>query len=52
LFDPEYVKKHPKPSGLLGFILKRFIKKLVVSEKPFKRSVTTRRCVCSGTLDW
>jgi hypothetical protein len=36
-----YDNKHPKPNPFLKFILKNFIKKTVVGEKPYKQSSQT-----------
>ncbi|MES2725647.1 MAG: DUF1569 domain-containing protein [Bacteroidota bacterium] len=36
-----YDNKHPKPNAFKKFILKAFIKNLVVSEKPYKKSSPT-----------
>lgn len=36
-----YEDKHPAPKGLRKFLLKTFVKGLVVSEKPYKKSSPT-----------
>lgn len=36
-----YDNKHPKPNAFARFLLKAFIKKIVVSEKPYKRNGQT-----------
>lgn len=33
--------KHPKPNFFVGFILRTFVKKVVVGDKPFKRNERT-----------
>jgi hypothetical protein len=33
--------KHPRPNPVMRFILKSFVKKMVVSEKPYKKSAMT-----------
>ncbi|QKJ32567.1 DUF1569 domain-containing protein [Mucilaginibacter mali] len=38
VYDPE---KHPKPKGLMKFIVKAFVKKVVVGPKPYKRNTPT-----------
>ena len=35
-YELVYEDKHPKPKGLMKFILKTFVKKVVVSETPYK----------------
>ncbi|NSL90876.1 DUF1569 domain-containing protein [Chitinophaga solisilvae] len=41
MFEQEFTDQYPKPGFLLGFMLKTFIKKSVVSEQPFKRNAPT-----------
>ncbi len=38
IFEPA---KHPKPNFILGFILRTFVKKLVVNDQPFKQNERT-----------
>lgn len=40
-YELVYDDKHPKPNFLLKFILKTFVKKIVVSETPFKHNEKT-----------
>lgn len=40
-YELVYDDKHPKPGPLMGFILRTFIKKGVVNEKPYKRNSPT-----------
>lgn len=40
-YEMAYENKHPKPNFFMGFILKTFIKDVVVSEKPYKQSSQT-----------
>lgn len=40
-YELVYEDKHPKPKGFKKFLLKTFIKNLIVSEKPYKRSSQT-----------
>ncbi len=40
-YELVYDNKHPKPNAFKKFILKAFIKNLVVSEKPYKKSSQT-----------
>jgi hypothetical protein len=41
LYEMEYEKKHKKPNVLMKFILKSFVKKIVVSNVPYKRGGQT-----------
>lgn len=41
LYEMEYEKKHKKPNVLMKFILKSFVKKIVVGNAPYKRSGQT-----------
>ena len=41
IYEMVYEDKHPKPNFLLKFILKTFVKKIVVSETPFKHNEKT-----------
>lgn len=40
-YELVYEDKHPKPNALMKFILKSFVKDLVVNEKPYKKSSMT-----------
>lgn len=40
-YEMVYEDKHPKPNFLMKFILKAFIKDVVVNEKPFKQNSQT-----------
>lgn len=40
-YELVYDNKHPKPNALKQFLLKLFVKKLVVSEKPYPKSSPT-----------
>jgi len=40
-YEMLYDNNHPKPSGFIKFILKNFIKKMVVGEKPYKHNTRT-----------
>lgn len=40
-YETIYTNKHPKPNAFVKFILKNFIKKYIVSEKPYKKSSQT-----------
>lgn len=40
-YELTYENKHPKPKGFKKWLLKTFIKKIVVSEKPFKKNGRT-----------
>lgn len=40
-YELVFEDKHPKPNVIMKFILKSFIKDLVVNEKPFKKSSMT-----------
>ncbi len=40
-YEMVYYDKHPKPKGITKFILKLFVKKYVVGEKPFRRNEQT-----------
>jgi hypothetical protein len=39
--DPEYAKKHPRPNAVVRFILKKFLKPIVVGPKPYKHNSRT-----------
>lgn len=40
-YETIYTNKHPKPNVFVKFILKKFVKKYVVNEKPYKKSSQT-----------
>lgn len=40
-YEMVYTDNHPKPNAFTKFILKTFVKKLVVSEKPFSKNGRT-----------
>jgi hypothetical protein len=40
-YEMVYTDKHPKPSFFMGFILKNFVKRMVVSPKPYPKSSKT-----------
>jgi len=40
-YELVYTDKHPKPSGLMKFILKFMVKQSVVGEKPYKKNMRT-----------
>lgn len=40
-YELVYEDKHPKPNAFKAFILKAFVKNIVVSEKPYKRNSAT-----------
>lgn len=40
-YEMVYQNKHPKPNFLMRVILKAFVKKIVVSEKPYKQNSQT-----------
>ena len=39
--DPAYAKNHPRPNAVVRFLLKRFLKPIVVGPKPYKRNSRT-----------
>lgn len=40
-YEMVYTEKHPKPSGIMKFMLKLFVKQPVVNEKPYKKNSRT-----------
>ena len=40
-YEMVFTNKHPKPKGFMKMILKLFVKKMVVGEKPYKKSSQT-----------
>ena len=52
-YEMVYTDKHPKPGFLMGFILKTFIKKAVVTDKPYpKNSKTAPAFLVSNEKDF
>lgn len=52
-YEMVYDNIHPKPNGLMRFILKSFIKKGVVNEKPYPRnSRTAPQFIVKGDRDF
>jgi len=52
-YEMVYTDIHPKPDFIMGFILKNFIKKQVVSNKPYKKnSKTAPAFLVSGEKDF
>jgi hypothetical protein len=42
-FEMAYTDKHPKPGAFMRFILKTFVKNVVVGPKPYKRNTPTAK---------
>jgi hypothetical protein len=40
-YELVYTDKHPKPNAFMGWMLKSFVKKTVVSETPYKKNTRT-----------
>ena len=40
-YELVYDNKHPRPNALKRFFIKAFVKNIVVSEKPYKKSIPT-----------
>lgn len=40
-YELVYTDKHPKPNAVMKFIIKKLVKNLVVSEKPYKQNNST-----------
>jgi len=40
-YEMVYTDKHPKPGFFMGFILKSFVKKMVVTDKPYPKNSKT-----------
>lgn len=40
-YEMVYTDKHPQPGFFMGFILKKFVKRMVVSPKPYPKSSKT-----------
>jgi hypothetical protein len=40
-YEMAYTDKHPKPNGLMRFLLKTFVKSGVVNEKPYPKNART-----------
>jgi hypothetical protein len=52
-YEMAYTDKHPKPNGLMRFLLKTFVKNSVVNEKPYpKNSRTAPAFIISGARDF
>ena len=47
-YEMAYTDKHPKPNALLRFILKTFVKNVVVGPKPYKRNTPTAKAFIIG----
>lgn len=41
MYETVYTNKYPQPSGFIKWVMKRFIKKSVVSEVPYKHNIRT-----------
>ncbi len=41
IYDPTYSQKHPRPNALIRFMLRLFIKPILVGEKPYKQNMRT-----------
>lgn len=41
MYETVYTNKHPRPVGFIKWVMKRFIKKSVVSEVPYKHNIRT-----------
>jgi hypothetical protein len=41
IFDPAYLVAHPKPNAVVRFLLKTFLKQIVVGEKAYARNSRT-----------
>lgn len=52
-YEMAYTDKHPKPNGFVRFLLKTFVKKGVVNEKPYpKNSRTAPQFIISDKKDF
>ena len=52
-YEMAYTDKHPKPNGFVRFLLKTFVKKGVVNEKPYpKNSRTAPQFIISDRKDF
>lgn len=40
-YEMAYTDKHPAPKGIMKFVLKLFVKNMMVSEKPYKKNLKT-----------
>jgi hypothetical protein len=47
-YEMAYTDKHPKPNAFLRFILKAFVKNVVVGPKPYKRNTPTAKAFIIG----
>ena len=41
IFDPTYAQKHPRPNAIVRFMLRLFIKPILVGKKPYKKNMRT-----------
>jgi hypothetical protein len=41
VFDPAYAKAHPKPNAVIRFLLRTFLKQIVVGPKPYRKNSRT-----------
>jgi hypothetical protein len=41
IFDPAYAKAHPRPNAFIRFLLSKFLKQIVVGERPYSRNSRT-----------
>ena len=41
IYDPTYAEKYPRPNALVRFMLRLFIKPIVVGAKPYKKNMRT-----------
>jgi hypothetical protein len=47
-YEMAYTDKHPKPNAFIRFILKAFVKNVVVGPKPYKRNTPTAKAFIIG----
>jgi hypothetical protein len=40
-YEMVFTDKHPKPNPIMGFILRLFLKPIIVNEKPYKKNSQT-----------
>lgn len=53
IYEMVYEDKHPKPNFFMQFVLKSFVKNMVVSEKPYKHnSQTAPAFLITGSRDF
>ncbi len=41
VYDPEYIKAHPRPNKLVRMLMRLFVKGIVTGPKPYKRNMRT-----------